>query len=79
MNFYRETDEKDFSGSQTRSYWPSNWTVNLVGEETQGFNTVDPVILIRQSFGFEMKEDGRIDCDSVTGKYYPLLYLNDNL
>ena len=63
-HFYQKENGENFSASQVHSYWLPNWTVNLVGEET---------------FGFKGKEEGRIDCDPLTGKYHPLLYLNDNL
>lgn len=64
LNFYGKPN--DFTASKPL-YWSSNYTVELA----------------IFSDGFEMPAQERInefvDCDPVTGKFYPILYLNDKL
>ena len=66
LNFYEEANGANFSASH--SYWRPNWRMNLVGEVSIGFAVKE-----------DGRTDGRINCEPVLGKYYPILYLNDNL
>lgn len=48
------------------SCWPSNWTVNLVDESAFWSEFAGP-------------ERRLVDCDPLTNKFSPILYLNDRL
>lgn len=48
-------------------YWPSNWTVDLV--------VTDDSLPIEKLRG---REKEFVDCDPLTSKYHPILYLNNH-
>ena len=56
--------DKSNGSSDIRFYWHSNWTVDLVDDQSTS-----------------LKGEARklVNCDPLTGKYYPILYLNDKL
>ena len=58
----------DSSLNSVRSYWLPKWTIDLVQLQDDSDITPDGG-----------KERDFIECEELTSKYYPILYLNDKL
>ena len=61
LNFYEKPEEDH---SVHRSYWTPNWEV-------------DVVVTKNGSFIQRLSEKEFVDCDPLTSKYYPVLFVHN--